>query len=115
DVIGAPLVQPSAAKLPITSTDVSPLSGYVNSYAQRLSASSHIGGGGSPVVGSPSVGSAPVGSSSVPPVAYAVAAPPPCDGSYGIVDGGVAVSVIALISGGSAQPASRHREAEESK
>ena len=62
-VIGAPTVQPFAAKSPITSTDASPLSGYVNSPSQRLNASSHIGGIGSPVV--------------PPVVAVSVSPPPP--------------------------------------
>jgi hypothetical protein len=69
-----------------------------------LSESSHIGGGGSPVVSS--VGSVVVGSSpeSGPPVAYAVPPLPPCDGSYGVVSGGPWVFVVTSdISGGSAQ------------
>ena len=45
--IGTPLVQPSGLNEPRSSTDCSPMSGYVISAAQSLSAPSHIGGGGS--------------------------------------------------------------------
>jgi hypothetical protein len=43
-VIWTPLIQAPGAKSPRTSTEVSPLSGYVNRCAQSLSASSHWGG-----------------------------------------------------------------------